>query len=193
MLEYIAGELVESTPTFLVVDVNGLGYLLHVSLTTYSALQGKQRVKLYVHEVIREDVHLLYGFAEKTEREMFLLLISVSGVGAAIARMMLSSMSVPEIQQAVATANSNALKKVKGVGAKTAERICVDLKDKVSVGAAAQTFGLQSNTQTENEAISALLMLGFVKAPVEKVVRKILEAAPNLPVEQVIKQALKML
>ncbi|MGL4993577.1 MAG: Holliday junction branch migration protein RuvA [Bacteroidales bacterium] len=195
MFEYISGSLVEATPTYLIVDVNGIGYLLHISLSTYESLRGGTKVKLYVHQVIREDVHLLYGFAEKAEREMFLLLISVSGVGASIARMMLSSMTLYEIQTAISTANSNALKKVKGVGAKTAERICVDLKDKVSVVSTSGVDMSQSsiNTEAQVEAISALLMLGFVKSAVEKVVKSILKSDPTLPVEEIIKQALKLL
>ncbi|MGL5016360.1 MAG: Holliday junction branch migration protein RuvA [Bacteroidales bacterium] len=195
MFEYISGYLVEATPTYFVVDVNGVGYLLHVSLSTYETLRTASKVKLYVHQVIREDVHLLYGFAEKAEREMFLLLISVSGVGASIARMMLSSMTIYEIQSAISTANSNALKKVKGVGAKTAERICVDLKDKVVVtaGGAGLAADISISSETQVEAISALLMLGFVKSAVEKVVKSILKSDPSLAVEEVIKQALKLL
>jgi len=195
MFEYISGLLVEATPTYFVVDVNGVGYMLHVSLSTFESLRTEAKVKLFVHQVIREDVHLLYGFADKAEREMFLLLISVSGVGASIARMMLSSMTLLEIQSAISSANSAALKKVKGVGAKTAERICVDLKDKVSVvlSVHSEVLGSQENTEAQSEAISALLMLGFTKSAVEKVVKSILKSEPTLPVEKVIKQALKLL
>ncbi|MGL5317678.1 MAG: Holliday junction branch migration protein RuvA [Bacteroidales bacterium] len=193
MIEYVSGKLAEATPTYAVIDCNGLGYMLHITLNTYAAIQTKKEIKLFVHEVIREDAHLLYGFAERQEREMFLLLTSVSGVGASIGRMILSSMSVSEVGGAIASGNSAALKKVKGVGQKTAERICVDLKDKIKTTDSTLLVDMPQNSQVQGEAISALVMLGFVKAQSEKAVNKILAANPSASVEEIIKAALKML
>lgn len=193
MIEYVSGKLAEATPTYAVIDCNGLGYMLHITLNTYAAIQTKKEIKLFVHEVIREDAHLLYGFIDKQEREMFLLLTSVSGVGAAIGRMILSSMSVSEVGGAIASGNSAALKKVKGVGQKTAERICVDLKDKIKTTDSTLLVEMPINSQVQDEAITALIMLGFVKAQSEKVVTKILSGNPSASVEELIKAALKML
>ncbi|MGL5788169.1 MAG: Holliday junction branch migration protein RuvA [Bacteroidales bacterium] len=193
MIEYVSGKLAEATPTYAVIDCNGLGYLLHITLNTYAAIQNKKEIKLFVHEVIREDAHLLYGFLDKQEREMFLLLTSVSGVGASIGRMILSSMSVSEIGGAIAGGNSAALKKVKGVGQKTAERICVDLKDKIKTTDSTLLVEVATNSQVQTEAVTALVMLGFVKAQSEKVVTKILSGNPSATVEELIKAALKLL
>lgn len=193
MIEYVSGTLAEATPTYAVIDCNGLGYLLHITLNTYAAIQNKKEIKLFVHEVIREDAHLLYGFLDKQEREMFLLLTSVSGVGASIGRMILSSMSVSEIGGAIAGGNSAALKKVKGVGQKTAERICVDLKDKIKTTESTLLVEVATNSQVQTEAVTALVMLGFVKAQSEKVVTKILSGNPSATVEELIKAALKLL
>lgn len=193
MIEYVSGKLAEATPTYAVIDCNGLGYMLHITLNTYAAIQTKKEIKLYVHEVIREDAHLLFGFVDKQEREMFLLLTSVSGVGASIGRMILSSMSVSEVGGAIASGNSAALKKVKGVGQKTAERICVDLKDKIKTTDSALLVEMPRNSQAQDEAVTALVMLGFVKAQSEKAVTKILSANPSASVEEIIKAALKML
>lgn len=193
MIEYVSGKLAEATPTYAVIDCNGLGYMLHITLNTFGAIQTKKEIKLYVHEVIREDAHLLYGFVDKQEREMFLLLTSVSGVGASIGRMILSSMSVSEVGGAIASGNSAALKKVKGVGQKTAERICVDLKDKIKTTDSALLVEMPKNSQAQDEAVTALVMLGFVKAQSEKAVTKILSGNPSASVEEIIKAALKML
>lgn len=193
MIEYVSGKLAEATPTYAVIDCNGLGYMLHITLNTFAAIQTKKEIKLYVHEVIREDAHLLYGFVDKQEREMFLLLTSVSGVGASIGRMILSSMSVSEVGGAIASGNSAALKKVKGVGQKTAERICVDLKDKIKTTDSTLLVEMPKNSQAQDEAITALVMLGFVKAQSEKAVTKILSGNPSASVEEIIKAALKML
>ncbi|MDR2087602.1 MAG: Holliday junction branch migration protein RuvA [Dysgonamonadaceae bacterium] len=194
MLDYIKGEIDELTPASVVIEVGGIGYLAHISLNTYSALTGLKNAKLYVYEAIREDVRQLFGFMEKRERDLFLLLISVSGVGANTARMVLSSLAVYELEGIIASGNSSALKTVKGIGNKTAERIIIDLKDKVKVGEA-----LNAQTQTApvsevaQEAVSALVMLGFNQPASQKVVGKITRENPGLTVEQLIKNALKML
>ena len=199
MIEYIKGELTELTPALATVEAAGVGYGLNISLTTYSAIQGKQNVKLYVFESIREDAHVLYGFVSKKEREMFELLITVSGVGPNTARMMLSSMSVAELCNAISRGDERLIKGIKGIGKMTAQRIIVDLRDKiVALGIADEipTGGQVSspvNTAVKDEAVSALTMLGFAPAPTQKVVLAILQAQPDLPVEQVVKQALKQI
>ena len=199
MIEYIKGELTELTPALATVEAAGVGYGLNISLTTYSAIQGKQDVKLYVFESIREDAHVLYGFVSKKEREMFELLITVSGVGPNTARMMLSSMSVAELCNAISRGDERLFKGIKGIGKMTAQRIIVDLRDKiVALGIADEmpTGGQVSapvNTAVKDEAVSALTMLGFAPAPTQKVVLAILQAQPDLPVEQVVKQALKQI
>ena len=196
MIEYIKGELAELTPALATVEAAGVGYGLNISLTTYSAIQGKKDVKLYVFESIREDAHVLYGFVSKKEREMFELLITVSGVGPNTARMMLSSMSVAELCNAISRGDERL---IKGIGKMTAQRIIVDLRDKiVALGIADEipTGGQVSapvNTAVKDEAVSALTMLGFAPAPTQKVVLAILQAQPDLPVEQVVKQALKQI
>jgi len=193
MITQIRGKLVEKNPTDVVVDCNGVGYLLHVSLNTYGALPNDENVLLYTHLSIREDAHTLYGFISKIEREVFKLLISVSGVGASTARTMLSSMTSEEIQHAIASENVKLIQSVKGIGAKTAQRVIVDLKDKVL-----KTFDLdevsvvQNNTNKE-EALSALEVLGFARKQADKVVGLILKENPEASVEILIKQALKKL
>ncbi|MBR1505302.1 MAG: Holliday junction branch migration protein RuvA [Prevotella sp.] len=200
MIEYIKGELAELTPALATVEAGGVGYGLNISLTTYSALQGKPNpVKLYVYEAIREDAHVLYGFVSKKEREMFELLITVSGVGTNTARMMLSSMSVSELCSAISTGNERLIKGIKGIGKMTAQRIIVDLRDKiVALGIADEipvggTMAAPVNNQVKDEAVSALTMLGFSPAPTQKVVVAILAEQPDLPVEQVVKLALKQI
>ena len=200
MIEYIKGELAELTPALATVEAGGVGYGLNISLTTYSALQGKLNpVKLYVYEAIREDAHVLYGFVSKKEREMFELLITVSGVGTNTARMMLSSMSVSELCSAISTGNERLIKGIKGIGKMTAQRIIVDLRDKiVALGIADEipvggTMAAPVNNQVKDEAVSALTMLGFSPAPTQKVVVAILAEQPDLPVEQVVKLALKQI
>lgn len=195
MLDYIKGEIVELTPASVVVETGGLGYLAHISLNTYSALGEKKECKLYIYEAIREDAFLLFGFTDKRERELFLLLISVSGVGANTARMILSSMATSELEGVISSGNSSALKTVKGIGSKTAERIIIDLKDKIKPGDTTPTLSLTSNVNTEigREAISALIMLGFNQPASQKVVNKLIKENSNYTVEQIIKSALKML
>ena len=195
MLDFIKGEIVELNPASVVLETGGLGYAINISLNTYSALVEKKEAKLFVYEAIREDAHLLFGFMEQRERTLFLLLISVSGVGANTARMILSSLSVPELEAVISSGNSNMLKTVKGIGAKTAERIIIDLKDKIKLSAddfSGEKIVMPMN-QIANEAISALTMLGFNQMASQKVVSKIVKEKPLATVEEVIKMALKML
>lgn len=200
MIEYIKGELAEVTPALAVVDCQGIGYGISISLNTYSEIQGKKDVKLWIYEAIREDAHQLFGFASKLERDLFVQLISVSGIGGNTARMILSALTPSELYEAISTGNEKVLKTVKGIGLKTAQRIIVDLKDKiVSVEGATTTVmpGKKAedslNKEVFDEALAALSMLGFPPAPSHKVVSAILKEEPTLPVEQVIKQALKRL
>ena len=200
MIEYIKGELTELTPALATVEAGGVGYGLSISLNTFSAIQGKKEVKLYVYEAIREDAHVLFGFVNKKEREMFLQLITVNGVGANTARMMLSGMSVSELCNAISTGNARLIQNIKGIGKMTAQRIIVDLKDKiVALGIADQTTpgpaysGGEAAAVVKEEAVSALTMLGFSPAPTQKVVVQILKEQPDLPVEQVVKLALKQI
>ena len=199
MIEYIKGELTDLTPTLATLEAAGIGYGLNISLNTFSAIQGKKEVKLFVYEAIREDAHLLYGFVNKREREMFLLLITVNGVGANTARMMLSGMSVSELCNAISTGNARLIQSVKGVGKMTAQRIIVDLRDKiVALGIADEipaggAVAAPVNSAVRDEAVSALTMLGFAPAPSQKVVLQILQEQPELPVEQVVKLALKQI
>lgn len=193
MLDFIKGEIVELNPASVVIEAGGLGYLVNISLNTYSALNNQKEIKLYIYEAIREDAHILFGFIDKRERNLFLLLITVSGVGANTARMVLSSLSCPELEAIISSGNSNALKTVKGIGAKTAERIIIDLKDKIKLsGDIAEQIKPEIN-QAGSEAVSALMMLGFNQAASQKVVNKILKENPQLSVEIIIKTALKML
>ncbi len=200
MIEYVRGELAELSPATAVIDCHGVGYGVNISLNTYAAIQGKPSVKLYVHEAIREDAYVLYGFADKQERELFLLLISVSGIGGNTARMILSALSPAELINVIATENANILKTVKGIGLKTAQRVIVDLKDKIKTGAAsaAAVGGMgallpAAQVQVQEEAVAALTMLGFAAQPSQKVVIAILKEEPDAKVEQVIKLALKRL
>ncbi|MDE7165830.1 MAG: Holliday junction branch migration protein RuvA [Bacteroidaceae bacterium] len=198
MIEYVSGRLEELTPTMAVVDCNGVGYGLNISLGTYSAVQGKRDVKLFVYEVIREDAYTLWGFATRSERELFLQLTSVSGIGAAMARMILSAFSPGELVDVISTGNDRALKSVKGIGPKAAQRVIVDLRDKIlaldiSPAAASSTAATNINTEVQQEAVAALTMLGFSPAPSAKVVGKLLTEEPDMAVEQLIKKALKML
>ena len=199
MIEYIKGELTELTPALATIEAAGIGYGLNISLNTFSAIQGKKEVKLYVYEAIREDAHVLFGFVNKKEREMFLLVITVNGVGANTARMMLSGMSVPELCNAISTGNARLIQSVKGIGKMTAQRIIVDLREKiVSLGIAEEIpsggqMAAPVNNQVKDEAVSALTMLGFAPAPSQKVVLQILQDQPDAPVETVVKLALKMI
>ncbi len=198
MIEYIKGELTEITPTMAVIECNGLGYGINVSLNTYSAIQGKKEVKLYIYESIREDAYILYGFATKQERELFLLLISVSGIGGNTARMILSALTPSELCNVISSGNDKLLKTVKGIGLKTAQRIIVDLKDKISttdIGTSTTSapISITANNEIYEEAIAALTMLGFAQTPSQKVVAAILKEEPEAAVEKVIKLALKRL
>lgn len=206
MIEYIKGNLTDLTPTYAVIEAAGVGYAINIALPSYSALAGKENTetKLFVTEIIREDTHDLFGFFTRGERELFLMLMTVSGIGANTARMIMSAYNASEIRQIIATGNARALSQVKGLGPKTAQRIIVDLKDKVlkvdlenQVQGIKSQDGLLSSVEVDNEvkqeAVSALTMLGFAAAASGKVVDKILTADANASVEQVIKQALKML
>lgn len=205
MIEYIKGDLTDVTPAQAVVEAHGVGYLLNISLNTYTAIQGKKEVRLYVHEAImaggRDDSYTLYGFYSKQEREIYRMLITVSGVGSNTARMILSATTPAELVNIISTGNEKALKGVKGIGLKTAQRIIVDLRDKMTASGiiADITAGGQApvsavvSPEVRDEAVSALTMLGFSPAPTAKVVTEILQGTPNMPVEQVIKQALKMI
>ena len=206
MIEYIKGNLTDLTPTYAVIEAAGVGYAINIALPSYSALVGKENseTKLYVTEIIREDTHDLFGFFTRGERELFLMLMTVSGIGANTARMIMSAYSASEIRQIIATGNARALAQVKGLGPKTAQRIIVDLKDKVlKVEIETQEPGAKSqdglliptevDSEIKQEAVSALTMLGFAGAASGKVVDKILKATPNASVEQVIREALKML
>lgn len=193
MIEYIRGTIAELTPASLILENQGTGYFLNISLSTYSKLEGKVEYKVLVHEVIREDSHLLYGFADREERDVFRHLISVNGVGAGTARMMLSSLNPADIQKAVAGSDVNLLKSIKGIGLKTAQRIIVDLKDKLGRQAGAgEIFAVADNTKRD-EALSALVMLGFAKGAVAKVLDRIIREDKPDSVENLIRQALKNL
>ena len=203
MIEYIKGTLAELSPALVVVEAYGVGYALNISLTTYTKIQGLKDVKLFVHEQLttggRDDSFMLYGFATKQERELYRMLISVSGIGANTARMMLSSLTPTELCNAIANGDEKIIKSVKGIGLKTAQRIILDLKDKiVSTGIADElhvakehSAGPSVNTAVKDEAVAALTMLGFSPAPSAKVVVEILTAQPDLQVEMVVKEALK--
>lgn len=204
MIEFVRGELAEITPAYAVVDVNGVGYGLNISLNTYTAIQREKQVKLYVYEAIREDAYVLFGFAKQQERKMFELLISVSGVGANTARVILSEMSLNDLVQVINSDDAKTLKGVKGIGLKTAQRIIIELKDKVlqagivdgveagGAAGAASTAAVGINTEVKEEAVGALTMLGFQAAISNKVVIALLKENPDMPVEQVVKQALKL-
>lgn len=195
MIDYIKGTITELTPAFAVLETGGVGYYINIALPTYTTLSGKESTKLYVYEVIREDAHLLFGFTNKVERELFLLLISVSGVGANTARMIMSSYTANEIKDMIASGNVTALNAIKGIGAKTAQRIIVDLRDKIlKIGGNDQSELFVNNSNLiREEAVSALVMLGFAANASQKAVDSLLKGQPDLKVEQLIKMALKML
>ena len=194
MITHIKGKLVEKNPTYTIIDCNGVGYFLNISLNTYAVIPDTENLKLYTHFIVREDTQTLYGFATILEREIFRLLISVSGVGPSTARVMLSSMTTEQIQQAIASSDNAAIQSVKGIGAKTAQRVIIDLKDKIL-----KTYNLSEETFTNNhntikdEALSALEVLGYTKRQVDKLVQKIIQETPNISLEEVIKKALKNL
>lgn len=197
MYEYIKGKVVELNPAYVVIDNSGIGFMINISLSTYdviSRIKKDEEVLLYIYEAIREDAHLLYGFANKRERDLFLMLIGVSGVGPNTARMILSSVTVEQAESAIASGDVSVLKSVKGVGAKTAERIIVDLKDKIKLGdiALIGKAGVATSAIFD-EALAALVMLGFSQPTSSKVLKKLLQQQPDITVEQAIKLSLKMM
>lgn len=194
MIEYISGKIEELTPAAAVIESNGIGYWVNISLNTYSSLSLGKSAKMYIYEAIREDAYILYGFTEKRERELFLLLISVSGVGPNTARMILSSLSPDELEQTIVSENVHLLKAVKGIGAKTAQRIIIDLKDKIKTSVATDNIsGIASEESQSDEALAALQMLGFTQAASYKAIQKIVKENPTAKVEDIIKAALKIL
>ena len=193
MIAYLQGKLVEKNPTDVIIECNGVAYFLNISLYTYSKIPDAEVIKLYTHLIIREDAHTLYGFWDKAEREIFKLLISVSGIGASTARTMLSSIPPLQLREAIASGDVSSIQSVKGIGAKTAQRVILDLKDKIlKIYGIEEVIPSQSNT-TKEEALSALEVLGFSVKQSEKIVDKILKETPNLAVEEIIKKALKNL
>ena len=196
MIDYIKGEITNLTPTYCVLETCGVGYMLNISLVTFSELQNLSSARLFVYENIREDAHTLYGFFEEEERNIFLLLISVSGIGANTARMIQSSFSPAELKEAISTGNVNAIKSVKGIGLKTAQRIIVDLKDKVNKsneGGDLPLIEVAANNEKIHEAVAALVMLGFQQQASQKTVDKIVKEEPQLEVAKIIKKALSMI
>ncbi len=193
MFEYIAGKIKEITPTYIVIDNDGIGYFIHISIYTYSAFQHKEECKIYIHQVIREDANILYGFYAKEEREIFRHLISVSGVGANTARIILSSLSASEIHAAITQSDVNLLTSIKGIGTKSAQRLIIELKDKLEKSEIIQEIiPSQSNTFKE-QSLSALVTLGFPKNNVEKILNKLILEQPESTVEELVKKALKLL
>ncbi|MEM6516002.1 MAG: Holliday junction branch migration protein RuvA [Bacteroidota bacterium] len=193
MITHIAGKLVEKNPTDVVIDCNGVGYLLNISLHTYSKIPDQEFLKLYTYLLVREDSHTLYGFASIAEREIFKLLISVSGIGASTARVMLSSLSPEQIKEGIAHGDVGMLQSIKGIGAKTAARVILDLKDKVLKVYDIDEVSVKPNNTTKEEALSALEVLGFAKKQAERVIGKIVTQQPEASVETIIKEALKNL
>lgn len=195
MIDYIKGTLVELSPTEAIIDNHGIGYSALISLHTYEGLNGKAEVKVYIHHYIREDEELYYGFATKDERDLFRLLISVSGIGASTARMMLSSLTPDEIRNAIIAEDINKIKSIKGIGLKSAQRLILELKDKVVKGAGSDSSPLftSNSNGAADEAITALVMLGFTKANVNKAVSAVLKETPSASLEEIIKLALKRL
>ncbi len=193
MIEYIKGDVAELTPTYAVIDCGGVGYMLNISLPAFTRLEGSKNAKLLVHEAIREDAHVLYGFIDEQERSLFRLLIGVSGVGANTARMILSSIAAPELELVIASGDHAKLKNVKGIGVKTAQRIIVDLKDKIKP--MGDAFILQPTVASDvfDEALAALVMLGFARPQSQKVLKKLFDGDPTLKVETAIKKALSMM
>lgn len=195
MIEYIKGKLIEITPTDMVVECNGIGYKILISLQTYEMLHYTENITVYIHHYIREDEELFYGFGTKDERELFRLLIGVSGIGASTARMMLSSLTSEEIRNAIIAEDLNKIKSIKGIGTKSAQRLILELKDKVLKGGGSDTtalFNTSTNTATD-EAVTALVMLGFTKANVNKAVAAVLKEKPDASLEEIIKLSLKRL
>ena len=196
MYEYISGKISELAPTYAVVENQGIGYMIRVTLNSYAAMEGHEDAKLYIEEIIREDAHTLVGFCEKTERELFKLLVSVSGIGANTALVILSSFSVAELQMVISSGDVNSIKKVKGIGLKTAQRLIVDLKDKMSkvdTSGMPVAGGLMRQTDLEREeAVNALVVLGYTPADAANMVDKVKSAQPDLPLNKVVKEALRL-
>jgi len=193
MIEYISGPLAELTPASAIIDCSGIGYEVNINLMDFSSLQGQSEAKLYVHEIIREDQHILYGFLTRSGRELFRLLIGVSGVGPSTARLIMSSLSVRDLENVIATGQESMLKAVKGIGARTAQRIIVDLRDKIKAGDAALFTQVPSASQSYDESLQALLMLGFAKPQSEKALKHLFATSPAMSVEEAVRQALKMM
>jgi Holliday junction DNA helicase RuvA len=193
MIAHIEGKLVEKTPTEVVIDCNGVGYHINISLHTYTLIPNTDFVKLFTHLIIKEDAHSLYGFVEKSEKEIFKMLLTVSGIGAGIARTMLSSLEPKQIIQALASGDVGTIQSIKGIGAKTAQRAILDLKDKVLKIYDLDEVSISQNNTNRDEALSALEVLGFVRKASEKVVEKVLKETPDATIEFIIKQALKNL
>ncbi len=195
MYEYIRGELTEVAPTYAIVEAAGVGYHLQISLHTFSQIETLAQVKLYVHFIVREDVQLFYGFVSKSERELFRLLLSVSGVGGNTARMILSSYTVEELRGIISTGNAATLKSVKGLGLKTAQKIIVEIGGKMATFGSGEPLSEEQSMQsiTSDEAVEALVMLGFVKSASQKVVKAIVTESPMSSTEEIIRQALKRL
>ena len=193
MIEYIHGTIADLTPTYAVIDCGGIGYLLNISLPTFTRLEGSTSAKLLAHEVIREDAHVLFGFIDEQERSLFRLLIGVSGVGANTARMILSSIAAPELEIVISTGDATRLKNVKGIGAKTAQRIIVDLKDKIKPIGDALILQPATTNDIFDEALAALVMLGFTRQQSQKVLKKLFDNDPTIKVETAIKKALTMM
>lgn len=195
MIDYVKGEVAELTPATVTIDCNGVGYIAHISLQTYSAIGDNKTAKIYIYESVRQDAFVLFGFINKHEREVFMHLISVSGVGPSTARVMLSSLSSKEVEAAIVSEDVNTLKSVKGIGAKTAQRIIVDLKDKIKFSDEGQLASLAkvAAPALEHEAVSALVMLGFTQVKSQKVVQTVIKELPGSTVEAIIKESLKRL
>ncbi|QRM89084.1 Holliday junction branch migration protein RuvA [Lacinutrix sp. WUR7] len=193
MITHIQGKLVEKNPTDVVIDCNGVGYMLNISLHTYSQIPDQENLKLYTHLQVKEDSHTLFGFSSLAEREMFKLLISVSGIGASIARTMLSSLTPKQVREGIAIGDVALIQSIKGIGAKTAQRVILDLKDKVLKIYDIDEVSVSQNNTSKDEALSALEVLGFNKKQAERVVDKVIAIQPDATVEVIIKQALKNL
>lgn len=193
MIEHLQGKLVEKNPTSATIECNGVGYLVNISLNTFSKIPDDEHLKLYTHLVVREDAHLLYGFYEKEEREIFRMLISVNGVGVNTARVILSTLTPRQAQEAILSENVDQLKAVKGIGAKTAQRIILDLRDKIGSNIEISDISLPKHNSNKEEALSALEVLGFARKQSQKVIDKFLKNEPGLTVEELIKSALKVL
>lgn len=193
MITHLSGRLIEKTPTYVVIDCNGVGYFINISLHTFSGLPDGEALRLYTHLQVKEDSHTLYGFVDKMEREIFRLLISVSGIGSSIARTMLSSLHPDQIKQAIASGDVVTIQSIKGIGAKTAQRVILDLKDKILKVFDIDVESAMSNNTNKEEALSALETLGFARKQADKVCASILKEMPDAPVEMIIKEALKKL